>query len=228
MKSRFVSMASHEFRTPLTTMLSSLSLVMQYGAQNDVENQARHVRKIKSSIHNLTDILNDFLSVSQLEEGKVENAPKELNIRLFVEEILAEMQGMLRPDQQFVHHPTGDGSVLLDPKLLKNILFNLLSNSIKFSPEGGEIAVETTVSGETVTIVVKDPGIGIPEKEQQHLFERFFRGHNAAHIQGTGLGLSIVSRYVELMNGSIRINSKERQGTRITLELPRTRKQGSI
>jgi len=219
LKSRFVSMASHEFRTPLTTMMSSLSLVTKYGEQNDTENQSRHVQKIKTSIGNMTDILNDLLSVSRLEEGKVENAAKELNIRLFVEEITSDMQGMLTEKQSIVPSHSGSELVLLDPKLLKNILFNLLSNAIKFSPEGGRIEVETNVTETTIIIRVKDNGIGISKQDQKHLFERFFRGRNASNIQGTGLGLTIISRYLELMNGSIRIDSKENEGTQVTILL---------
>lgn len=219
MKSRFVSMASHEFRTPLTTMMSSLSLIGKYGEQNDSLNQEKHMRKIKQSINNLTDILNDFLSVSKLEEGKVENVPQTLNIREFIREIITEMQGMVTGAQELTQVHTGSETVLLDPKLLKHILFNLVSNAIKFSPEGGIIELGSHVTETTIFILVKDQGIGISKEDQKHLFQRFFRGHNAAHIQGTGLGLSIIASYVDLMNGSIRIDSKENEGTQVTILL---------
>jgi PAS domain S-box-containing protein len=220
MKSRFVSIASHEFRTPLTTMLSSLSLIAKYNEQQDHENHGRHVRKIKNSINNLTDILNDFLSVSKLEEGKVENNPEELYLESFIAELISEMQTLTAGKQTIHQEHTGSEVALLDPKLLKHILVNLISNAIKFSPEKSDILIRSEVKGTSVIIVVKDSGIGISAEDQKHLFERFFRGHNAMHIQGTGLGLSIVARYVELMNGTLRIESLEGQGTQITILFP--------
>ncbi len=220
LKSRFVSMASHEFRTPLTTMMSSLSLVTKYGEQNDVQNQSKHVQKIKTSINNLTDILNDFLSVSKLEEGKIENMPEEINVNQYIADIISEMKPMAVKGQNMVHIHHGSERVLVDRKILKNVLFNLISNAIKFSPEGGSIEINSQASNSSFRISVKDHGIGIPKEDQKHLFERFFRGHNATHIQGTGLGLSIVARYAELMNGSVNVESEENKGTTFTIIIP--------
>jgi PAS domain S-box-containing protein len=220
LKSRFVSMASHEFRTPLTTMLSSLSLVTKYAEQQDIENQKKHTGRIKNSIHNLTDILNDFLSVSKLEEGRISNIPEELNLQAFIAEVTSEMEAMALKNQTINYIHSGKLTVLLDKKLLKNVLFNLISNALKFSPEGGEIEIRSFVSNAAIKIVVKDSGIGIPLSDQKHLFERFFRAHNATNIQGTGLGLSIVSKYMELINGTIHFESKENQGTTFTVFIP--------
>lgn len=220
LKSRFVSMASHEFRTPLTTMLSSLSLVTKYGEQKDTENQLKHVGKIKTSINNLTDILNDFLSVSKLEEGKIENLPEGLNLKNFINEIISDMLGMAQNNQQISLSYSGNEYVVLDKKLVKNILFNLISNALKFSPNGGTVEVIVKVQNSSLRISVKDSGIGIPKEDQEHLFERFFRGNNATHIQGTGLGLAIVSRYAELMNASLDFESKENKGTTFTIIIP--------
>lgn len=220
LKSRFVSMASHEFRTPLTTMMSSLSLISKYSEQNDKDNQVKHVSKIKTSINALTDILNDFLSVSKLEEGKIENFPEELNLNAFLQEVVTDLQTLATGNQKLIQQYQGNEMARLDKKLLKNILFNLISNAIKFSPEGGSIAISTDVSNSSVKLVVSDQGIGVSEEDQKHLFERFFRARNATHIQGTGLGLNIVARYVELMNGTIDFRSKENEGTTFTIHLP--------
>ncbi len=217
LKSRCVSMASHEFRTPLTTMLSSLSLVTKYGEQNDKENQGKHVGKIKRSIQNLTDILNDLLSVSKLEEGKIENFPAELDLRNFIKDICIEMQTLAVNNQKINDEYSGKEHVSLDKKILKNILFNLISNAIKFTTEGGLIEIKTIVSEMDIKISVHDNGIGISKDDQKHLFERFFRGHNAAHIQGTGLGLNIVAKYAGIMNGYIDSNSEINKGTTFTL-----------
>ncbi|HRH02040.1 MAG TPA: PAS domain-containing sensor histidine kinase [Bacteroidia bacterium] len=220
LKTRFVSMASHEFRTPLTTMLSSLSLVTKYGEQKDTENQLKHVGKIKTSINNLTDILNDFLSVSKLEEGKIENLPEAINLKTFINEIISDMLGMAQNNQQIALSYSGNEQVVLDKKLVKNILFNLISNALKFSPNGGTVEVSVKVQNSSLRISVKDNGIGIPKEDQEHLFERFFRGNNATHIQGTGLGLAIVSRYAELMNATLDFESKENKGTTFTIIIP--------
>lgn len=220
LKSRFVSMASHEFRTPLTTMLSSLSLVTKYGEQNDKENQVKHVGRIKSSIKNLTDLLNDFLSVSKLEEGKIENMPEELNLPAFIADIITEMQSMSTEGQIIIQEHSGNETVSIDKKLLKNILFNLISNALKFSPKNTDIEVATLVLNSSVKISIKDKGIGIPKIDQKHLFERFFRGNNVTHIQGTGLGLNIVSKYAELMSATLAFESEENTGTTFTIIIP--------
>jgi len=220
LKSRFVSMASHEFRTPLATILSSLSLVTKYGELNEKEKQSKHITRIKSSITDLTDILNDFLSVSKLEEGKVEGVSENFNLREFISGIIADLQSVTKEDQRIIFNYTGKEIVSLDKKIIKNILINLVSNAIKFSPEGKAIEVTTEFTNAHVKILVKDNGIGIPVEDQKHLFERFFRGHNVTHIQGTGLGLNIVAKYVELMNGSITFESKEKKGTTFTVRFP--------
>ncbi|MBL7911561.1 MAG: PAS domain-containing sensor histidine kinase [Bacteroidia bacterium] len=217
LKSRFVSMASHEFRTPLTTMMSSLSLVSKYRDNNDKENHNKHVGKIKTSINNLTDILNDFLSISKLEEGKIENMPEELNLKAFIADIITEMYTMATNGQKITYTHAGLDITSLDKKLIKNVMFNLISNALKFTPEAGLVEITSEASDTSVKISVKDNGIGISKEDQKHLFERFFRGHNATHIQGTGLGLNIVAKYVELMNGSLDFESIENKGTTFTI-----------
>lgn len=220
MKSRFVAMASHEFRTPLATMMSSLSLVTKYAELNDKEKQDRHVTKIKSSIINLTDILNDLLSVSKLEEGKVENYPVDVNLKDLILDIVAEIQPIAKPGQHIDLTYTGKDIAVVDKKVIKHVLFNLLSNAIKFSPENAAIQLQADVQNAYLKLVVSDQGIGIAQEDQEHLFERFFRGQNVTHIQGTGLGLNIVGRYVEMMNGHIDFESTENKGTTFTITIP--------
>lgn len=220
LKSRFVSMASHEFRTPLTTILSSLSLVTKYGDLDDKEKQNKHINRIKSSINNLTDILNDFLSVGKLEEGKIEYTPALFDIRSFIEEVVEEMRGLLKEGQAIQFYHEAEDMVMLDPKLLKHILFNLLSNAIKFSKSGDRVEILSSRKNGDIRLYVKDSGIGIPESDKKHLTERFFRGRNTTHIQGTGLGLYIVVKYTELMGGKIEIESEENKGTTFIVTLP--------
>lgn len=220
LKTRFVSMASHEFRTPLATILSSLSLVTKYGEIGEKESQTKHINRIKSSISHLTEILNDMLSLSKLEEGKISASPEIFNIKEFISLAIQELQILTKPGQQIYFHHFGNQEVYLDNKILKNILFNLVSNAIKFSPESKPIEVFTSVNASFIEIKVKDNGIGIPEEDQEQLFQRFFRGQNAANIQGTGLGLNIVARYVELMNGNITFESKPEKGTIFIIKIP--------
>ena len=213
LKSRFVSMASHEFRTPLATIMSSLSLVTKYGELNEKDKQKKHISRIKSAISDLTDILNDFLSVSKLEEGKVLCVPEEFDIAGYISEIILEIQPLAKEGQKLMYESVGKTNVFLDKKLLKNILFNLISNAIKFAPEGKPVIIKTECFDSEISIVVQDFGIGISPEDQKHLFERFFRGRNATHIQGTGLGLNIVAKYAELMEGKIEFKSEEMKGT---------------
>lgn len=213
LKSRFVSMASHEFRTPLSTILSSIYLVSQYKSAEEQSKRDKHVQRIISSVNMLTDILNDFLSVGKIEEGKIQVRIQELDIKDSIQSTLNEIHPILRGEQIIQYEHSGNVLVNLDAALLKHIMMNLISNAIKFSPEKGRILVTTSVRNNQLWLSVKDEGMGIPEEDQQYLFQRFFRGTNATNIQGTGLGLHIVAKYVELLNGEINFESKAEEGT---------------
>jgi PAS domain S-box-containing protein len=220
MKSRFVSMASHEFRTPLATILSSVTLISKYREQDDRENEIRHIERVKSSVSHMTDILNDMLSISKLEEGKITAVLERFDVIEFVKQIVTELQAVAKKGQLIIYNHDGHREVHLDKKILRNIFFNLISNAIKFSPENETIDVTTQVSGIQLRLTVKDHGIGISEEDKEHLFERFFRGHNATNIQGTGLGLNIVAKYLEILNGDINFDSKVGEGTTFIIQLP--------
>ena len=226
LKSRFVSMASHEFRTPLATILSSVNLVNRYAENENTEGIAKHVGRIRNSVRNLTSILNDFLSLEKLEQGKIAFTPEEFSICDLSRSVVDEMGEMAKSGQLIELNCCPDGETCtggsvsgLDPQLIRNILFNLLSNAIKYSTENATITVVINI-GESLIISVQDQGIGIPKNEQQHLFERFFRAKNATNIQGTGLGLNIVQKHVDLMNGNIDFNSVIDKGTTFKITLP--------
>lgn len=220
LKSRFVSMASHEFRTPLTTIMSSLSLVKAYGEQNDTQKQSKHIQKIKSSISNLTDILNDFLSVSRLEEGKVEYLPERFDLVEFVKEIISETESLCKNGQVINYQYSGEKLIYIDKKVLKHVLFNLISNAAKFSFENSIIQIKSERLEKEIVLSVEDQGIGISKNDQKHLFQRFFRGRNASNIQGTGLGLNIIENYIDMMKGKISFSSVENKGTIFTIQIP--------
>ncbi len=218
LKTRFVSMASHEFRTPLSSIQLSASLINKYVEKQDKDSVEKHTFKIKNAINNLTTILNDFLSLEKLEAGKVEATAQWFDIFSFAEEIAEEMQMMTKQKQTIVYEHQGTtGQVFLDQNLLKNCIINLISNAIKYSGEDTMIQFNSIVKAHELIIDVKDNGIGIPSLEMSNLFEPFFRAHNTGDIPGTGLGLNIVKRYVGLMNGTCTCESEQNMGTTFRL-----------
>ncbi|PZF74861.1 sensor histidine kinase [Taibaiella soli] len=218
LKSRFVSMASHEFRTPLSTILSSAYLISKYEEKEDHSKREKHVHRIVSSVNMLADVLNDFLSVGKIEEGKIQVRYSVFDIIGYLTEVVTEMNCLLKPGQEIVYSHHGTPDVRLDPALTKHIVLNLLSNAIKFSPAHTNIKLNTVCKDQMFSLSVTDKGVGIPDEDQQHLFGRFFRGTNVTHISGTGLGLHIVGKYTELMNGSIAFSSKINCGTTFKLQ----------
>ncbi|MEQ9300746.1 MAG: ATP-binding protein [Cyclobacteriaceae bacterium] len=223
LKSRFVTTASHEFRTPLSTILSSVSLLGRYidGDNFDKTKTGKHIQRIKSSVNNLNQILNDFLSMGRLEEGRISSEFSQFDIELLAGEAISGVRPLLKPGQKIDYiHDCGDPLLYLDKQMSLNIMINLLSNAIKYSEEDCTITLTTRCTQDELAIHVKDEGIGIPKADVQHIFERFFRAHNAVNIQGTGLGLNIVKRYAELMNGEIEFTSEEGKGTEFFVKLP--------
>jgi PAS domain S-box-containing protein len=217
LKTRFVSMASHEFRTPLSTILSSASLVAKYTITEEQDKRDKHIQRIRSAVSNLTDILNEFLSIGRIEEGKIQANFSTFNLKEQFQLVCTEMQSILKPGQQIRIRHEGKEMVNLDLSLLRNVIINLISNALKFSPENSFIDVETEVNEKHILISIRDYGIGISDEDKKHLFERFFRGKNVTNIQGTGLGLHIVSKYVELMNGHIMAESELEKGTKFII-----------
>lgn len=218
LKSRFVSMASHEFRTPLSSIQLSATLINKYIEKKDLERVGKHTEKIRDTVELLTNILNDFLSLELLETGKTVAKPEVIDLESFSTEILEEMQLITKPKQKIRYQHTGpETKARLDPNLLKNAIVNLISNAIKYSGEDSRIEFNTLITDKQTIIEVKDNGIGIPEEDQAHLFEPFFRANNTGKIAGTGLGLNIVQRYVSLMNGKIDWSSQLNKGTTLRL-----------
>ncbi|TDE18376.1 PAS domain S-box protein [Dyadobacter psychrotolerans] len=220
MKSQFVTIASHEFRTPLATILSSASLIGRYAKTEEEDKRQKHVQRIKSAVTNLTEILNDFLSIGKLEEGRVQSIPVSANLQEFCQGLIEEIKGLCKEQQQIHFHYEGITEVWLDKQLLRNVLFNLLSNAIKYSEAGKSIFFSIKSDHTFVSIEIKDEGIGIPEADQAHIFDRFFRAHNAGNAQGTGLGLNIVQNYIDLMGGKVSFSSEIGRGTIFYVKLP--------
>jgi PAS domain S-box-containing protein len=221
LKTKFVSMTSHEFRTPLSSVLSSASLIRKYRDKGDLSRIDKHIDRIKSSVNHLTNILNDFLSLGRLEEGKIEVLSEEIDINEIFEDIAEELRLTLKPGQEIKISSQGPKrKILSDSKVLRNITFNLISNASKYSEEGKTIYLDLTLDPDQLRIAVRDEGVGIPEEEAKHIFERFYRASNVSNIQGTGLGLNIVKRYVALLNGTIDFTSEFGKGSTFTVTLP--------
>ncbi|MBL6448768.1 PAS domain S-box protein [Fulvivirga sp. 29W222] len=226
MKSNFVSMASHEFRTPLTTILSSAFLLEKY-LKNDNEQPAvmKHIARVKSSVNNLTSILDEFLSVTKIEEGKIEPKIEKLNLKEYLQNVCLNFRNFTKSGQNIIYDHTGEDEIYSDPVLLGNIVNNLVTNAIKYSPENTDIHVSSSLNSH-IHLKVKDMGIGIPEEDMKYLFERFYRASNAGTVQGTGLGLHIMKHYVDMLKGSVEVTSVEGKGTEFKLEFKRITPDG--
>jgi signal transduction histidine kinase len=221
LKSRFLSMASHEFRTPLGTILSSVDLIGRYVPATEDEKVAKHVARIRSKVRELTGILNDFLSLDKLEQGHATVNPTDLDVVHLCIDLLEELRPLAKPGQELGSEHQGEERHLhQDRQMLAHVISNLVNNAIKYSPEGASIHLRTRITEGRLVLEVEDHGMGIPAEDQEHLFERFFRAGNVVNVQGTGLGLNIVRKYLELMHGSITFRSVVGQGTTFTVTLP--------
>ncbi|MBF9141624.1 sensor histidine kinase [Hymenobacter properus] len=220
LKSRFVSMASHEFRTPLTGVLTSAALIEKYTTTEQQDKRERHLQRIRTSVKHLTDILEEFLSVGKIEEGRLEAHPAQVALPALLREAQADAEGLRKPGQH-VREVFGPLDLLwTDASLLRKVLVNLLSNAFKYSPDQTTVTVRAATAGGWLTLSVQDQGVGIAREDQEHLFERFFRARNAANLPGTGLGLYIIARYMELLGGTVALQSELGHGTTVTITLP--------
>jgi len=220
LKTRFVSTVSHEFRTPLSTILSSAALIGKYQDADQRDKRERHVERIKESVRLMNDMLEDLLSLGRLDEGLIEAKDETFNFSDFIAAFVNEMQELAKSGQRINLYNAGLGAITSDKNLLKKLLLNLVSNAIKFSPEDSAIDINCEQTGDQLKVSVKDSGIGISHDDQEHLFERFFRARNASNIQGTGLGLHIVSKYLELLRGKITLLSELGNGSIFTILIP--------
>lgn len=220
MKSRFVSMASHEFRTPLATIQSSAYIIGKHIKSNNTTKSTKHINRIISSINHLTEILNDFLSLDKLEQGVYKIEKVNVNIKKLIAEIVNEVNLILKKGQNIKYILKGKSEFMIDPKILQIILLNLLSNASKYSDEGKTIEFNVKVTKDKLSINVKDDGIGIPQSEKDKIFTSFYRATNAEMIGGTGLGLNILKKQIELIGGEICFVSEENVGSTFSVEIP--------
>lgn len=221
LKSRFVATTSHEFRTPLSVILSSAEMLGAYAERWTPDAIERHLSKIRNAAMNMTRMLEDILLLGRAESGRLEYAPAPFELRGFCEELVAFAQladGSSRSIELDVHSP--ESLVVADESLLRHALGNLLSNALKYSPPDQSISFAARVEGPFVHFTVEDRGIGISSDDQKHLFSSFHRGSNVGRIRGSGLGLSIVKHAVDLQHGTIELESDVGRGTTVLVRVP--------
>ncbi|BCL37649.1 hypothetical protein NSMS1_40960 [Nostoc sp. MS1] len=220
LKSRFVSMTSHEFRTPLSTILSSSELLEHYRHKWPEEKQLTHLRRIQNAVKRMTEMLNDILIIGKAEAGKLEFVPKSFDVVAYCRTLVEEIQLNLTNQQVGFITEYESMPCYMDDKLLGHILSNLISNALKYSAFDGHVQVKFSCRDDYAIFEVQDWGIGIPPEDITHLFESFYRAKNVGNILGTGLGLAIVKKCIDICKGQIFVSSTVGVGTVFTVNLP--------
>jgi PAS domain S-box-containing protein len=221
LKTKFIALASHEFKTPLSAILSSTELMAKYSSLNNIEKRNEHLHKIKAMINHLNNMLDDLLTLENIETGIINIKTSKFKISDLISNILQYSRPILKKNQKLSFTNIEDGIIEHDFKILSIILTNLLSNAIKYSNENSEIVVNFNSNKSNIHITVEDTGIGIPISEQNLIFNRFFRAKNALYYPGTGIGLNIVKGYIQSLNGIISFESIENKGTIFRVQLPK-------
>jgi PAS domain S-box-containing protein len=221
LKSSVVSMVSHEFRTPLSTIRSSAEMLGEFFDEWSPEKRKKYVDRIHRQIDRMSRLLGDVITTSKLDAEHDEPNPVPLDLRRFQREVADEVRAHLGTDRAIAveMHDVPD-EIEVDPDLLHHIVSNLLSNALKYSPDDTEVSVSWEVRGETLSVRVSDRGIGIPTSDQEHLFRAFFRASNVDSAEGSGLGMTIVKRAVDVYGGTISVDSTSGEGTTFRITLP--------
>ena len=221
LKTKFLSLVSHEFKTPLSGILTSATLAEKYIQENQQDKREKHLGTIRNKVHYLNNILNDFLSIERLDAGSGQYKYNSFSLKRLINEVVYNANVTLKSGQELIYPQEMEDMMLYqDEKILELILSNLIGNSIKYSPEDTLIKFEVSPTENAIIFVVEDQGIGIPEKDQKHIFERYFRAENAVLNQGTGIGLNIARTHLENLGGSIDFTSVENEGTKFVVKIP--------
>ncbi|MCH8535285.1 MAG: PAS domain-containing sensor histidine kinase [Flavobacteriaceae bacterium] len=222
LKTKFLSLVSHEFKTPLSGILTSATLIGKYELTEQQDKRNKHIKTIKNKVHYLTNILNDFLSIERLESGKVTYKFEEFSLQTLINEVIYNANVTLKSGQKINYpNPIEDCLLHQDKNVMELVLSNLLSNAIKYSPEDTSIDFRISQDEQKIHFEVEDQGMGIPKKDQKHIFERYFRAENAINNQGTGIGLNIAKVHLENLGGKIYYISEENKGTTFYVEIPK-------
>ncbi len=221
LKTKFLSLVSHEFKTPLSGILTSSTLAKKYTKTEQQEKRDKHLNTIKNKVHYLTSILNDFLSVERLETGKFTYKFDHFSLLNLINEVVYNANVTLKTGQ-IINYPQDldDVELYQDRHVLELILSNLLNNAIKYSKEDTTITLDIKTENKFLKFDITDQGIGIPKKDQKHIFERYFRAENALLNQGTGIGLNIIKVHLDNLGGDIYFESQENKGSTFFIKLP--------
>jgi len=221
LKTKFLSLVSHEFKTPLSGILTSATLAGKYIQTEQQEKREKHLKTIQNKVKYLNNIINDFLSIERIESGKVNYKFSTFPLSRVINEVIYDANMLLKNGQK-INYPANIDEMLIefDEKILELVLVNVIGNAIKYSPENTSVDVEVETDTNGLIIVIKDQGIGIPEKEQKFIFNRYFRAENALLDQGTGIGLNIVKSHLENLGGNVTFTSIEGKGSTFTIQLP--------
>ncbi len=220
LKSRMIALFSHDFRNPLAAVLASSNIIRNYGGQLSPERKVLHLDRIDGSVHLLIQMLDDMMAVAELEDGQFQYVPHLIDFSLFVDVITEEFRLIDQDDHILTVHSALEGLVEADPKLLRQILSNLISNALKYSPVHSEVSLTLSHDDNRINLRVHNWGVGIAEKSLPHVFDPFYRAENVATVKGTGLGLSIVKQCVECHNGRVSVVSPAGEGTTFVVDLP--------
>jgi len=221
LKTKFLSLVSHEFKTPLSGILTSTMLLEKYKLSEQQDKRDKHLKTITSKVHYLNNILNDFLSIERLDSGKENYKFTNFNLSKVISEVIYNANMLLKEGQKINFPDTIDNfNLYQDEKILELALSNLIYNAIKYSPENSAIDIAITTKNKSIIFEITDRGMGIPKKDQKHIFDRYFRAENALNSQGTGIGLNIVKGHLENLKGSISFTSEENIGSKFIIELP--------
>ncbi len=226
LKTRFLSLLSHEFKTPLSAILTSSLLLGKYQLTEQQSNRNKHINTITDKVHLLNNILNSFLSIDKFETGNLSYQFSEFKISEIVNDIIFDAKLLLKEGQQIKYRENIDDlSLYQDEQVIELILTHLIHNAIKYSPENSTIHIDIEQNDDLTTIKIIDNGIGIPLKDQKNIFDRYFRSENVINTEGTGIGLNIVKNHLENLDGIISFESEEHLGTTFTVSIPNTAKQ---
>lgn len=216
--SRFLTIVSHELKTPLSTILSSVYLLEQYNKNEHIEYRNKHLKRIEGNVKNLLTVIDDFLSLEKIESQNIGVNKKYFNLFNLIEKITDELKLISKFNQSIFFSSKGNGIINSDEKIIRNLITNLLSNAIKYSEEN--IFINACNTGSVFKIEIKDYGIGIPSEDKKYIFNSYFRATNSSGVKGTGLGLNIVKKYIEILGGTINFKSNENIGTTFYFKLP--------
>lgn len=222
LRSRFVTMVSHEFRTPLATILFSTGLLEKYSYKWTEDKKQVHFERIKSGVQRMTQILEDILVIGKVDSDELKVQPEWIDIKHLCTQTIDQIKAApkTKVEIELKTDALHNNQVYLDPELMKHIAYNLLSNAVKYSPSGSRVVVELYNDPQKLILKVADRGMGISSSEKEHLFESFYRGNEVENIPGTGLGLAIVKRAVDLQQGEITVESEVGVGSTFTVVLP--------